>query len=69
MINKITFPASTLSRAFRYYKKGFTMCLGEIKKLIDAIKEEPKGSVKDDGDESEDDKSSGDLMNLFMGFD
>ena len=34
MINKITYPASSMSRAFRYYKKGFTMCQGEMKKVI-----------------------------------
>lgn len=42
MINKITYPASTLSRAFRYYKKGFIMCLGEMRKLIEAIQDMPK---------------------------
>ncbi len=42
MINKITYPASTLSRAFRYYKKGFMMCLGEMKKLIESIQAMPK---------------------------
>ena len=42
MINKITYPASTLSRAFRYYKKGFSMCLGEMKKVIESIQDMPK---------------------------
>lgn len=42
MINKITYPASTLSRAFRYYKKGFTMCLGEMRKMIESIQDMPK---------------------------
>lgn len=42
MLNKLPYPASTLSRAFRYYKKGFSMCLGEMKKLIDAIQDMPK---------------------------
>lgn len=37
MINKITYPASTLSRTLRYYKKGFSMCLGETRKLFEAI--------------------------------
>ena len=41
MINKITYPASTLSRAFRYYKKGFSMCLGEMKKLAESIRDMP----------------------------
>jgi hypothetical protein len=42
MFNKITYPASTMSRAFRYYKKGFSMCMGEMKKLFEAIQNEPK---------------------------
>jgi hypothetical protein len=42
MLNKVTWPASTLSRAFRYYKKGFSMCLGEMQKLTEAIQEMPK---------------------------
>jgi hypothetical protein len=42
MLNQIPFPPSTLSRAFRYYKKGFQMCQGEMKKLIAAIQAMPK---------------------------
>ena len=42
MINKITFPASTMSRAFRYYKKGFIMCQGEMRKMVEAIQDMPK---------------------------
>lgn len=42
MINKITYPASSMSRAFRYYEKGFRMCAGEMKKLVMAIQEMPK---------------------------
>lgn len=42
MINKITYPASTMSRAFRYYKKGFSMCAGEMKKMVEAIQDMPK---------------------------
>ena len=42
MINKITYPASTLKRAFRYYSKGFSICLSEMKKLIEAIQKMPK---------------------------
>ncbi len=41
MINVITFPASTMSRAFRYYKKGFTMCQGEMAKVVVAIQNMP----------------------------
>ena len=37
MFNKITYPASSMSRAFRYYKKGFSMCQGEMKKLVESI--------------------------------
>jgi len=41
MFNKITFPASTVSRAFRYYQKGYKMCKGEMKKMIMACKDIP----------------------------
>lgn len=37
MINKITYPASTMRRAFRYYTKGFRMCSDEMKKLAEAL--------------------------------
>lgn len=43
MINKITYPASTLRRSFRYYEKGFRMCKGEMRKLalsLNTVKEE-----------------------------
>jgi hypothetical protein len=69
MINKITYPASTLSRAFRYYKKGFTMCLGEIKKIIEAIQEMPKEEKKEENTENNDDKSSGKFGAFFIGID
>jgi hypothetical protein len=69
MINKITYPASTLSRAFRYYKKGFTMCLGEIKKIIEAIQEMPKEEKKEENTENNDDKSSGEFGAFFIGID
>jgi hypothetical protein len=49
MINKITYPASTLSRAFRYYKKGFIMCLGEMQKLIESIQDMPKPEPEPEG--------------------
>lgn len=68
MINKITYPASTLSRAFRYYKKGFSMCLGEMKKLFESIQDFPKPPVDENPNETEESKStSGD--NFFMGID
>jgi hypothetical protein len=46
MLNKMPFPASTMSRAFRYYKKGFNMCHGEMKKLVEAIQAMPKKEEK-----------------------
>lgn len=69
MINKITYPASSLSRAFRYYQKGFGMCKGEMRKLYDAIQNDkpdvPPLSIEDAPDE----KSSGDLFNFWVGID
>ncbi len=44
MINKITYPKSTLNRAFKYYPKGFRICNGEQKKIIEALIED--GSVQ-----------------------
>jgi len=40
MINKITYAASSLSRAFRYMKKGFSICKEETAKLFFAIQDE-----------------------------
>lgn len=74
MFNKITYSASSLSRAFRYYKKGFTMCLGEMKKLFEAIQntpvEEPeeKQETKTEN-KTEEDVSSGDFGGFFSGID
>ena len=69
MINKITYPASTMSRAFRYYKKGFSMCLGEMRKLVEAIQDMPKPEVEQSiGDENAQ-PSSGDNMGFFSGID
>lgn len=67
MINKITYPASTMSRAFRYYKKGFSMCVGEMRKMVEAIQNMPKK----ENEESQVDvnKSSGDDMMFFTGID
>lgn len=42
IINKITYPESSLKRAFRYYKRGFTMQVDEISKLYNQIKELPE---------------------------
>lgn len=69
VINKITYPASTLSRAFRYYKKGFTMCFVEMKRLVEAIQEMPKEEKKEEATENNDDKSSGELGGFFIGID
>lgn len=68
MINKLPFPASSLSRAFRYYKKGFSMCLGEMSKLVKAIQEMPKETTEEQG-ENESEKSSSELAALFIGID
>lgn len=69
MINKITYPASTLSRAFRYTKKGYGLCLGEMQKIILSIQEMPKEPNKD-GEESpvgnEGEESSGDKFGWFF---
>ena len=73
MINKITYPASSMSRAFRYYKKGFTMCMGEMKKLFESIQNEPKPHSTTQKNKSESKKeeeiSSGELGAFFMGID
>jgi hypothetical protein len=70
MINKITYPASSLSRAFRYYKKGFTMCAGEMKKLIESIQEMPKEQPEVEQVENANDISTGDnLFKYFRGID
>lgn len=68
MINKITYPASTLSRAFRYKGKGFNICLGEMKKLIEAIQSMPKEEkTENENNQSNDEESSSDAM--FSGID
>lgn len=37
MINKITYPYSTLHRMVRYLEKDFRICMGELDKIHDAI--------------------------------
>ncbi len=73
MINKITYPASSLSRAFRYYAKGFRMCNGEMKKLFDAIqstpKEEKRTATNTVDVKEQEQMSSGDLGAFFAGID
>jgi len=68
IINKITYPASTMSRAFRYYKKGFTMCQGEMKKIVEAIQDMPK--INDDENDTNTEAPSGDgTSDFFFGID
>jgi len=38
MFNTITYPGSSMKRAFRYYQKGFQMCGGEQTKLYESIR-------------------------------
>lgn len=67
MFNKITFPASTLSRSFRYYKKGFTMCKGEMKKLFEAIQKEP--IIVEDATDEQAEITSGEAAAFWTGID
>ena len=70
MINKITYPASTMSRAFRYYKKGFWMCQGEMKKVVEAIQEMPKVVISETSEPADNPPSGeADLSNFFIGID
>lgn len=71
MINKITYPASTLRRAFHYYKKGFSMCVGEMKKLVEAIQDMPKTESKNEeqSQNQNEEKSSGENLAFFSGLD
>jgi hypothetical protein len=68
MINKLTYPASTMSRAFRYYKKGYQMCMGEMKKLVLAIQDMPKEEPQEQQSETES-GSSFENVTFFMGID
>jgi len=73
ILNKVTYPASTMSRAFRYYKKGFSMCLGEMQKLVESIQDMPKpeppkeGDTASDGGEDPDKETS--FGKFFIGID
>lgn len=75
MINKLPLPASSLSRAFRYHKKGYSICLGETKKLFEAIQDFPKPEPVAEAEGVEtpvvnpDDMSSGEFGKFFIGFD
>lgn len=69
MINKITYPASTMNRAFRYYKKGYSMCLGEMRKLFDSIQNMPKPEAEKEEKTNEEEVSSGDAAAFWSGID
>jgi hypothetical protein len=69
MLNKIPFPASTMSRAFRYYQKGFSMCMGEMKKLVEAIQDMPKPEPQEENDTNSTEPSSGEMGAFFTGID
>lgn len=40
MINKITFPKSTMQRVTKYSRKGFYICNGELSKIFEAMYKE-----------------------------
>jgi len=65
MLNKLPLPASTLSRAFRYYTKGFRMCKGEMKLLCEAIQNMPKEEKEPAEGEDIEQQTSG----FFLGID
>jgi hypothetical protein len=71
MINKITYPASTLNRAFRYHKKGFSICLAETKKIIEAIQNMPKDEAQKPTEKPAniDNMTSLELLDFFGGID
>jgi hypothetical protein len=69
MLNQLTFPASTMSRAFRYYKKGFLMCQGEMKKLVEAIQNMPKTTDSTNPDDATVPPSGDSVTAFFIGID
>jgi len=69
MFNKITYPASSLKRAFRYYDKGFRMCAEEMMKLCLSIQDMPKKETTQSETEDSEDISSGELRGFFTGID
>lgn len=72
MINTITIAKSTLYRAFKYTKKGFTICTGELKKITDRIETDAIDNHKNISiDISDIDTNNSDLMSSgeFIGFD
>jgi hypothetical protein len=63
MINKITYPKSTLNRAFKYYSKGFRICNGEQKKIIEALIE--NGTVQSVNNMVDNDLNENDVYSSF----
>jgi hypothetical protein len=75
MINKITYPPSTMKRIIKYTKKGFYICDGELKKAIIAIENTPKEkqinesipvSVKDNTTTVQDNKEETSFTDIFF---
>ena len=58
-----------MSRAFRYYGKGFKMCLGEMKKLCEAIQSMPKEEKQDENGNTDTPPSGDDVTGFFIGID
>jgi hypothetical protein len=70
MINELPFPINTMARILRYYKKGFTMCIGELRKVILAIqKTDVLEENEDSGNKNDDNATSLELGGLFIGID
>lgn len=75
MLNAIPFPASTLKRSYRYYNKGFKMCVGEMKKLVKAIQsmefvEEKEQKQEEPKNPNEEEVTSGEGWDdFFVGID
>lgn len=69
MINKLPFPGNTLKRAFRYYEKGYRMCLDEMKKLILAINKLELGNQDDESENNNSDDFTISMGSLFKGID
>jgi hypothetical protein len=68
MLNKVPYPASTMSRAFRYYKKGFLMCMEEMSKLVLAIQDMPKQELPTDKGDDENANTTS-FGGMFRGID
>ncbi len=68
MIQKLLFPPSSLRRAFRYYQKGFAMCVGEMAKLVEAIQNMPKPEPNTENANDEE-ISKNDVGGMWIGID